>query len=287
MRIEEGFTPINVASSMSPVLVSPGQWKAMIQVAIVVGVALPFLDDLLDLWEKLFATPVRSNMRKTLRDFSGPVMETLGMAGIPALMGVDISGSLKTGIPFTSLVGGQGTPSDTVYGVYAGLGKKALNAMNAAERQDYLRALEFASPSFMEAALKALRMADRGATTPRGKVLTDEKGKPIQLGTGEAIAQAAGFRPERLARVCGEHWSMENVRSDFKGGRDDLYARYRLAKTQEDRQKVIRDMQRYNMDARKYRGVISSITATSLRQSALPKPEKPFLAFGRMMEASM
>ena len=53
--------------------------------------------------------------------------------------------------------------------------------MNAAERDDYLRALEFASPSFMEAALKALRMADQGATTPRGKVLTDEKGKPIQL----------------------------------------------------------------------------------------------------------
>ncbi len=56
---------------------------------------------------------------------------------------------------------------------------------------------------------------------------------------------------------------------------------------QEEKQKVIRDMQRFNMDARKYRGVISPITAPSLRQSALPKPEKPFLAFGRMMEASM
>jgi hypothetical protein len=287
LRIEEGFTPINVASSMSPVLVSPGQWKAMIQVAIGVGVALPFLDDLLDLWEKLFATPVRSNMRKTLREFGGPVMETLGMAGIPALMGIDISGSLKTGIPFTSLVGGQGTPADTVYGVYASMGRKAVNAMNAAERQDYLRALEFASPSFIEAVLKAYRMADWGATTPRGKVLTDEDGKPIRLGTGEAIAQAAGFRPERLARIAGEHWTMENVKSNFKDLRDDLYARYRLAKTQEERQKVIRFMQRFNMDARRYLGVIPPITATSLKQSALPKPEKAFLAFGRMMEASL
>ena len=224
-------------------------------------VALPFLDDLLDLWEKFFGTPVRSNMRKTLRDFGGPVMEKMGMAGIPALMGIDISGSLKTGLPFTSLAGGQGTPADTVYGVYAGHGKKALNAMNAAEREDYLRALEFASPSFMEAVLKAYRMADQGATTARGKVLTDEQGKPIRLGTGEAIAQAAGFRPERLARISREHWTMENVKSNFKGRRDDLYARYRLAKTQEERQKVIRDMQRFNMDARKYRGVISPITS--------------------------
>src|SRR5512147_813135 len=225
-------------------------------------------------------------MRKTLRDFGGPVMEKMGMAGIPALMGIDISGSLKMGLPFTSLAGAQGTPGDTVYGVYAGLGKKGLNAMSAAEREDYLRALEFASPAFIEAALKAYRMADQGATTSRGKALTDEKGKPIQLGTGEAIAQAAGFRPERLADVSREHWTMENVNGNFKGRRDDLYSRYRLAKTPEQRQKVIRDMQRFNMDARKYRGVISPITTTSLGQSALQKPEKPFLAFARMMGAS-
>ena len=80
---------------------------------------------------------------------------------------------------------------------------------------------------------------------------------------------------------------MENVKSNFKGRRDDLYARYRLAKTPEDRQKVIRDMQRFNMDARKYRGVISPTTTTSLRQSAVATPDKGFMAFGRMMEASM
>jgi hypothetical protein len=183
-------------------------------------VALPFLDDLLDVGEKFFGTPVRSNMRKTLRDFGGPVMERMGMAGIPALMGIDISGSLKMGLPFTSLAGGQGTPADTVYGVYAGLGKKGLNAMSAAEREDYLRALEFASPAFIEAALKAYRMADQGATTARGKVLTDERGKPIRLGTGEGRrpscwlppgATGAGFpralddgeRPEQLQGTPG------------------------------------------------------------------------------------
>jgi len=148
--------------------------------------------------------------------------------------------------------------------------------MSAAERGDMLRSLEFASPAFLEAALKAYRMADQGATTARGKPLTDEKGKPIVLSTAEAIAQGTGFRPERLSEVSREHWTMENVKSNFKGRRDDLYSRYRLAKTPEQRQKVIRDMQRFNMDARKYRGVVSPITTTSLRQSALQKPEKPF-----------
>jgi hypothetical protein len=57
---------------------------------------------------------------------------------------------------------------------------------------------------------------------------------------------------------------MENVQKHFKEKRDDLYSRYRLAKTSEDKQKVIRDMQRFNLEARKYRGVIPPITASSL-----------------------
>jgi hypothetical protein len=61
--------------------------------------AIPFLDDLLDELEKFFGKPFRSVMRKTLRDAGGPVLERMGMAGIPALMGIDISGSLKTGVP--------------------------------------------------------------------------------------------------------------------------------------------------------------------------------------------
>ena len=119
------------------------------------------------------------------------MLEKMGTAGIPAIMGIDISRSLKTGVPGL----GGGTPADTVYGVYGGLGKKGLDAIHAAEKEDYLRALEFASPSFMEGILKAYRMADQGATTPKGKILTDEKGQPIKLSAGEATAQAVGFRP--------------------------------------------------------------------------------------------
>ena len=157
--------------------------------------------------------------------------------------------------------------------------------MSAVEREDYLRALEFASPAFIESVLKAYRMSETGVTTPRGKIITDEQGKPIRLGAGEGIAQAAGFRPERLARISGEHWTMENVQKHFKGKRDDLYSRYRLARTPEEKQRVIRDMQRFNMEARKYRGVIPPITATSMGQAAQQKPEKPFIGFGRMMES--
>jgi hypothetical protein len=42
----------------------------------------------------------------------------------------------------------------------------------------------------------------------------------------------------------------------------------------------------FGLHARKYRGLIPPITATSLRQAASQKPEKSFLSFERMMEAS-
>jgi hypothetical protein len=178
------------------------------------------------------------------------------------------------------------TPFPTVYGVYGGLGKKALNSMNAVERDDYLRALEFASPSFLESILKAYRMMEQGPTTPIGKLLTDEQGKPIRLSVGEATVQAMGFRSERLAEISGEHWTMENVKKHFAEKRNDLYARFRLAKTQEEKQMVFRDMQRFNMEVRKYRGVIPPIAASSLREAASQRPERPFMEFGKMMEAS-
>ena len=95
-----------------------------------------------------------------------------------------------------------------------------------------------------------------------------------------------GFRPERMAQFSGEHWTMENLKKHFAKKRNDLYARVRLAKTQEEKQGVIRDMQRFNMEARKYQGVIPPIAASSLRQAASQRPESPFMAFGKMMEAN-
>ena len=108
---------------------------------------------------------------------------------------------------------------------------------------------------------------------------------PFWLETSEAVTQGIGFRPQRISQVSGEHRTMQNVKAYFNEKLGDLYARYRLAKTDEDRRAVIRDMQRFNMEAGKYRGINPSITTTSLKQATFQKPEKPFLAFGRMMEA--
>ena len=69
-----------------------------------------------------------------------------------------------------------------------------------------------------------------------------------------AAAQAMGFRPERVAQISGEHWAMENVKKHFAEKRNDLYARSRLAKTEEERRKVIRDMQEIQHGGQKIPG---------------------------------
>jgi hypothetical protein len=84
-----------------------------------------------------------------------------------------------------------------------------------------------------------------------------------------------------VAQISGEHWTMDNVKKHFAEKRNDLYARY----PRRERQKVIRDMQRFNMEARKYRGVIPPIAVSSLREAASQRPESPFMAIEKMMEA--
>jgi len=79
---------------------------------------------------------------------------------------------------------------------------------------------------------------------------------------------------------------MENVQAHYKERRDDLYSQYRLARNLEEKKAMIRDMQKFNIDARKYRGVIPPISATSMGQATEQKPEKPFIRFGKMLEVS-
>lgn len=237
---------------------------------------LPFLDDLLDEWERRFGIPVRKHMREALRGVGGEILEKFGMAGFPALIGVDISGSLKpAGIPKLSL---RTASEETLFGVYGGLIDKGTNALDAMSRGDVLRAIEFASPVFIENLFKAARMT-KGATTPTGKIMFDEEGRPIELTGPEAVAQATGFRPERMAEISKERRTFSNVEGHYKAKRDDLYAKFRLAASEEERRNILREMERYNLDVMKYQGAIPAISRESLRGTFIQKPEKARLRF--------
>lgn len=256
--------------------------RSMAWITVLGGVtSIPFLDDLLDEGEKFFGVPYRQQVRQGMRSLGGEALERAGISGIPAMLGqipgmvgVDLSGSLKIGMPFV------GTPSESIFGVWSGLGKKAVNAYQSIGRDDYLRAVESASPVFLENILKAMRMNQMGATTPSGKILYDEKGQPIKETGGEAAAQIMGFRPERIARLSEQHREFRNIEANFTNRLNNLYDRFKLSKDTAERAEIIKDIQKYNLDAIKYRGAIPLINAESLRRSFTQKPEKKYLLWG-------
>ncbi len=128
--------------------------------------------------------------------------------------------------------------------------------------------------------LKAARMVTQGATTPSGKVLFDEKGKPIRETAGEAIAQAVGFRPERNSAASKTHREYANLQANFAERRNDLFAKARLAMEKPgDMKKVIVQVQKYNLDASRYGGGVPLINSNILRRVMTAKPEKKFMVY--------
>jgi len=116
----------------------------------------------------------------------------------------------------------------------------------------------------------------------------DEKGRAITASVPEAVAQTMGFRPQRMAALSGEHRTMKNLLKHYGDSRNELYDRFALARTQEDRQKVLKDAQKFNLETAKYRGFIIPISGKSLKESYLrrARPEKKQMFFGRLSEAN-
>src|SRR3972149_3088708 len=81
------------------------------------GLTAPWLDDLMDIYERMSGNPIRSKIRDRLRKMGGDALVRMGMHGIPALLGIDITGSLKIGVPFI----GSGGVEESITGVYSGL----------------------------------------------------------------------------------------------------------------------------------------------------------------------
>ena len=142
-------------------------------------------------------------------------------------------------------------------------------------RGERWRALESVAPTGFESPLKAIRQATEGITTTGGKQILDEKGQPIKLTTGEAIAQAASFRPARIAEISQERRIESNIEKYYKGQRDEIYILTRRAKTLKDWDNISRLIQKFNISVMKYRGVIAPISARPSR--SIMKPESDYL----------
>lgn len=166
---------------------------------------LPFLKDLFEFSEKHFGTSPKQWLRKTLRAAGGEHLETLGMYGVPGMLGANLSGSLSIGIPFF----GDQSNLDSVFGVYAGLGKKGVMASQAFGRGDYYRVMANLSPEFIRGPMVALTESDFGrttfgfrghATTTKGLPSYSTTGEPLKYEGAEVGLKLLGFQPTRISK---------------------------------------------------------------------------------------
>lgn len=224
--------------------------------------AVPFVDDILEEYEKLTGHMVRSDVRETIKKYGGPMLSDVGMEGLPALAGVDMSGSVKMSIPLIPGVG-QFDPNTFVMGVWGGLIDKGSRTLSAVADGQWARALEAGSPVGVEMMLKAARQRKEGLRTAQERPILDEKGQPIRPSLYEVGSQTAGFRPERIAVVQKERRTAQLVQEHYSKERQDIRKNLRIASAEGDIKqlaKIRERIQKYNMEVMKYRGVIPRFT---------------------------
>jgi uncharacterized protein (UPF0303 family) len=200
---------------------------------------LPFLKDIFDWYEKMFGFSPKEWVRQTLKGVGGTTLETFGMSGLPAVLGGNISGSLAIGVPFI----GDQTNLDSVFGVYAGLAKKAKMAGQAAMRGDPYRVAANMTPEFIRGPIVALTESDFGkdvigtrgmATTPQGMPSYASTGEPLSLTGGEAAWKALGFQPTRYAKEREIEQSVKVQVMWANEQKKNISESYRIDKLQND-----------------------------------------------------
>lgn len=254
--------------------------RSLAYLAILGGLSsLPFLDDWLDMLERFTGISLRKNIQKELKGLGGDVLAEVGTLGLPALIGVDLSGSLR--IKFPDVTDPGRLFQDSAFGVYGGLATKGLDALKAITSGEGLRAIEFGAPVAVSNPLKAIRLFKEGGITKSGRTIFTGSGKPLKISEREALTQALGFRPSRLAFESGKFRQFTNVEQFFKERRRSIFRRLLFADTKSERTKIFQAIREYNNEARKQRGVIPLIKNSTIKRVQQEKPSKRFREFTR------
>jgi hypothetical protein len=229
-------------------------------------------------------------MRQALKGLGGDMMEKVGMAGLPGIIGFDWSKSINPINlpinPFLAVVSPTKALkiSQGVMSVYTGLIDKGTRAIENSLRGNYMKALEAGSPVAAENILKGVRMTTGVVTSERGKVRFDEDGKPLQLTTFEGVGQAAGFKSYRVAKSSEQEREHKDIQAHYTEMRSALMDQYAIAKTPDDKAAAMKAIKQYNEDLpKRYRGIVPLITFNTIHQAikSRTQPNKKLLKFER------
>lgn len=180
--------------------------------------SLPLYKTISSLLRQLFGEDylgkdVRENLPDSMRD--------LVMYGAPALVGVNIGGSLGMEIPFLDRYQTDQSVSSQVservgdfVGIPWAMFDELSNSIEAVQRGDIERSVEILSPSFLKNILSAQRLYTEGQTTASGRPINlPGKKEPRKLTASEAIAKSAGFQPISSTKSYDIYRTIEDLKN--------------------------------------------------------------------------
>jgi N12 class adenine-specific DNA methylase len=238
--------------------------------------ALPGADDL-DKWiTKWFGVSYKLKfklwMRRHSREYGsvGEALEAFVNYGAPSVAGVDMSRAISVNIPY--IPDPQLSIGDNVlkfFGVWGGMVKKPVMAVQALGSGQYYRAIENIMPEAGANPMRAYRQATTGATTLAGKPILDETGRQMRYSGTDVAKKILGFQPMEVSQRT-EMKSAERSLQDVWGDeRKDHLAALRVARTREELRTAIQDVIRWNyrLHQSQAKGLVRPISADSIQRA--------------------
>ena len=248
--------------------------------------ALPGADDMDNWIMKWFGVSYKMKFKKFVKDAAGnstpgQIVQNFVNHGVTSVAGVDMSRALAVNIPFIS--DPEKTFGERIGGAWGGLLKKPGMALNAANKGDYVRAVENLLPEFAANPMRAARQYNQGATTLGGKPVFDETGHQVKYTGTDVAKKVFGFNPMTISDRTNMKSDERDLNAYWKSERDDALAGIRRAKNSEDMKAAVRGVVKYNTELRKSQafGLVPIIKADSIQRSRTFKPQKKTMAWER------
>jgi hypothetical protein len=226
-------------------------------------VSLPLVKMVMDEIEKRTGFNARKTVQDSLKGIGGETLAKLGMYGLPAVAGANLSGTIAIGLPFLG-----DKPSDSVYGVWGGIVGKLQLAEKEAEMGNWWRVGESLTPEVIASPMKGIRMTMQPATTATGKPLFDVSGKPLQMSPYEGMVRAGGMQPTEYAEQAAKAKDVQAIEKYFSGQHQSIIDEFRVARGKKDpdaMKDLMKKIREFNAE-RKSREVMQLIKPLSISQ---------------------
>lgn len=230
------------------------------------GTALPFFAGANKILAMTTGVEPAEAIRKKLDEMTdSEYMGNLFGEGLPSMLGLTLTGSLR--------VGGDFTLREMIGGAFGSAMADMSSAASAAKEGDWMTFAEKFLPMVAANPVKAYERYKYGVMTGRGNPVTMAPGEEIlKLHGEEALAHMLGFQPQRVTRAQEKQGARIRSEEYYRGQRTKIYGSLKKGLLRGDQKAIDRAFERvmeFNLSLPAH---VAPITSQSIKQSLSQRP---------------